>query len=232
VARADWGVVRADWGVSCVAWGVARADWGVARADWTITVRPAEHEPRLTPGAASEQEDGERVVAVSSPAMIDHITVKVSDLDRALAFYKVALAPLGYSVLMEFPGAVGMGVGGKPDLWLGVTTEKILPTHVALAADRDEIDAFHAAGLTAGGRDNGAPGLRAHYHPNYYGAFLLDPDGNNIEAVSHAPPAAPKAARKAAKKKAPAKKAAKKAPAKKAPAKKAAKKKAPAKKAK
>jgi catechol 2,3-dioxygenase-like lactoylglutathione lyase family enzyme len=159
--------------------------------------------------------------------MIDHITLKVSDLDRALSFYKAALAPLGYSVLMEFPGAVGIGAGGKPDLWLGQTSEKIHPTHVAIAADRPSIDAFHAAGLAAGGRDNGAPGLRAQYHPNYYGAFLLDPDGNNIEAVSHAPPGAPKARRASAKKAAK-----KKAPAKKAPAKKAAKKKAAAKKAK
>jgi len=163
--------------------------------------------------------------------MIDHVTLKVSDLDRALPFYKAALAPLGYSVVMEFPGIVGMGAGGKPDLWIGQSSEKILPTHVAIAADRPAIDAFHAAGLAAGGGDNGAPGLRAHYHPNYYGAFLLDPDGNNVEAVSHAPPGAPKArrapAKKAARKKAPAKKA----PAKKAPAKKAARKKAPAKKA-
>jgi catechol 2,3-dioxygenase-like lactoylglutathione lyase family enzyme len=170
--------------------------------------------------------------------MIDHLTVHVSDLDRSLAFYAAALAPLGYVVIMEFPGAAGLGAGGKPDLWLAPSAS-IVPTHVAFAADRASVAAFHAAAVAAGGRDNGQPGLRAQYHPNYYGAFVLDPDGNNIEAVCHAPPVAPgtkkapaqKAAKKAPAKKAVAKKApAKKAAAKKAPAKKAAAKKAPAKK--
>ena len=158
--------------------------------------------------------------------MLDHITLKVRDFDRALEFYTIALAPLGYQVLMEFPGTAGLGVNGKPDLWLA-RSEHVVPTHVAFAADRDEIDQFHKAALAAHGTDNGAPGLRPHYHPDYYAAFVLDPDGNNVEAVCHAPAAAPrarKAAKKAAKRPAarvankPAAKAAKK------PAKKAAKK--------
>jgi catechol 2,3-dioxygenase-like lactoylglutathione lyase family enzyme len=164
--------------------------------------------------------------------MIDHISVHVSDLDRSIAFYAAALAPLGYVVVMEFPGAAGLGVAGKPDLWLG-KSEKIAPQHVAFRAERAQVGAFYEAAIAAGGKDNGKPGIREHYHPNYYGAFVIDPDGHNIEAVCHDPPVA---AKKAAAKKAPAKKAAKKAPAKKAaakkaPAKKAAAKKAPAKKA-
>jgi catechol 2,3-dioxygenase-like lactoylglutathione lyase family enzyme len=159
--------------------------------------------------------------------MIDHITLKVRDFDRALDFYKVALAPLGYQVLMEFPGTAGLGVDGKPDFWIA-RADHVVPTHVAFGADRDEVDHFHKAALAAGGTDNGAPGLRPDYHPSYYAAFVLDPDGNNVEAVCHAPPAAPRArkpAKKAAKKAAPAKTAKKAAsrPAKKAGKKPAAK---------
>jgi catechol 2,3-dioxygenase-like lactoylglutathione lyase family enzyme len=142
--------------------------------------------------------------------MIDHVSVRVQDFSRLLAFYRDALAPIGYSVIMEYPGAVGLGTQGKPDLWLMQTDNAVNPTHVALStARRDLIDAFHAAGLAAGGTDNGPPGLRADYHPTYYAAFVRDPEGNNIEVVCHAPPQAPrtaKAARPAAKGKANARK--------------------------
>lgn len=142
--------------------------------------------------------------------MIDHVSVRVQDFQRLLAFYRDALAPIGYSVIMEYPGAVGLGAQGKPDLWLMQTEQAVNPTHVALSsARRDFIDAFHAAGLAAGGTDNGPPGLRADYHPTYYAAYVRDPEGNNIEVVCHAPPQAPrtaKAARPAAKGKAKARK--------------------------
>jgi catechol 2,3-dioxygenase-like lactoylglutathione lyase family enzyme len=117
--------------------------------------------------------------------MIDHVTVRTKDFAKARAFYQKALAPLGYKVLMEFGDqALGMGAD-RPDFWIGAgePTERV---HVAFAAaDRETVDAFHAAALEAGGRDNGAPGLRPHYHESYYGAFVHDPDGHNIEAVCH-----------------------------------------------
>jgi catechol 2,3-dioxygenase-like lactoylglutathione lyase family enzyme len=127
--------------------------------------------------------------------MIDHIGFPVSDYQRAKAFYTQALAPLGYSLIMEVtqddrPGelAAGFGANGKPDFWIGGEGALNKPVHIAiLAKDRATVDAFYKAALAAGGRDNGAPGIRAHYHPNYYGAFVLDPDGHNIEAVSHTP---------------------------------------------
>jgi catechol 2,3-dioxygenase-like lactoylglutathione lyase family enzyme len=118
--------------------------------------------------------------------MIDHLGLKVADLARSREFYRRALEPLGYSVIMEFPFGVGLGTQGKPDFWIGPGTGA--PVHVAFASpDRRTVDAFHAAALAAGGTDNGAPGLRRQYHPNYYGAFVLDPDGNNVEAVCHLP---------------------------------------------
>jgi len=128
--------------------------------------------------------------------MIDHIGFPVSDYARSKAFYTKALAPLGYSLVMEVGGdvteshapAAGFGAGGKPDFWIGGEGGLNKPVHVAiLAKDRATVDAFYAAALAAGGRDNGAPGLRPHYHANYYGAFVLDPEGHNIEAVCHAP---------------------------------------------
>ncbi len=118
--------------------------------------------------------------------MIDHITVHVSDIARSRAFYEAALAPLGYSVLMAFPQAVGMGVAPKPDLWLG--EGPVQPFHIAIRAEsRAAVNAFYAAAIAAGGKDNGAPGPRPQYHPGYYGAFVLDPDGHNLEAVIHTP---------------------------------------------
>jgi catechol 2,3-dioxygenase-like lactoylglutathione lyase family enzyme len=150
--------------------------------------------------------------------MIDHISLRVQDFSRAIDFYKSALAPLGYKVLMEFPNVAGLGANGKADLWIMQSEQQPSPTHIAINGERPQIQAFHEAALTSGGTDNGPPGLRLDYHPNYYAAFVLDPEGNNIEVVCHAPEgvnAAPKkvAAKKSAK---PAQKAAARKPAKKA----------------
>ena len=116
--------------------------------------------------------------------MIDHLTLKVKDLDRAKGFYAQALEPLGYGVTMEFPGAVGMGEGGKSDFWLAESGEA-RSDHVAFSGTRAQVDAFYKAALAAGGKDNGAPGLRNHYHEHYYAAYVHDPEGNNIEVVCH-----------------------------------------------
>jgi catechol 2,3-dioxygenase-like lactoylglutathione lyase family enzyme len=125
--------------------------------------------------------------------MIDHTGIDVSDPVRSRRFYEEALAPLGYQVLMEVPkeftgGVVvlGMGVPPKPDFWIHQGTPQTPRVHVAFtAASREVVDAFHRAALAAGGKDNGPPGPRPHYHAGYYGAFVLDPDGHNIEAVCH-----------------------------------------------
>jgi catechol 2,3-dioxygenase-like lactoylglutathione lyase family enzyme len=127
-------------------------------------------------------------------SILDHVTLVVSDYAASKAFYEKALAPLGIKCLMEFGQAAGFGKG-KPDFWLGTGPASfhkpehlriITPTHIAFAAEsRDEVHAFYAAALAAGGRDFGAPGVRAHYHPKYYAAFVLDPDGHDIEAVFH-----------------------------------------------
>jgi catechol 2,3-dioxygenase-like lactoylglutathione lyase family enzyme len=127
--------------------------------------------------------------------MIDHIGLDMSDPVVSRRFYEQALAPLGYKVLMEVPteftgGAVvfGMGVPPKPDFWLHQGTPQKPRVHVAFAADsRADVDAFYQAAMAAGGKDNGPPGLRPQYHKGYYGAFVLDPDGNNIEACCHKP---------------------------------------------
>ncbi|CAN5395559.1 VOC family protein [soil metagenome] len=128
--------------------------------------------------------------------MIDHMGFAVSDLAAARAFYSKALAPLGITILMEVTAeetgseaATGFGKDGKPFFWIG--TGVALnggQVHVAFtSADRKTVDAFYRAAMAAGGTDNGPPGLRPHYHPDYYGAFVRDQDGNNIEAVCHAP---------------------------------------------
>ena len=121
--------------------------------------------------------------------MIDHAGFGVSDYARSKAFYERALAPLGITLLMEPMGrAAGFGEDGKPFFWLEDGRSPVTEVHVAFAApDRATVDAFHAAALEAGGTDNGAPGVREIYHPTYYGAYVLDPDGNNVEAVCHAP---------------------------------------------
>jgi catechol 2,3-dioxygenase-like lactoylglutathione lyase family enzyme len=126
--------------------------------------------------------------------MIDHLGIEVGDLARARAFYLAALAPLGYEVVYDFEAPdggkyCGLGAGGKPDFWLGATGgQKATPVHIAFAAaDRAQVRAFYDAAIKAGAADNGKPGLREHYHPHYYGAFVRDADGNNIEAVCHEP---------------------------------------------
>lgn len=127
--------------------------------------------------------------------MLDHIGIAVSDMNRSRAFYEAALKPLGIGLVMEVTaeetGAeaqAGFGDEGKPYFWIGTGAKAKGGTHVAFTAPtRAAVDAFYAAALAAGGRDNGAPGLRPHYHPNYYGGFVLDPDGNNVEAVCHSP---------------------------------------------
>lgn len=120
--------------------------------------------------------------------MFDHIGFAVSNLAASKAFFLQALAPLGVQVVMEGPYGVGLGVGGKPSLWLHDQGPATSAMHLAFsAADRRQVDAFHAAALAAGGKDNGPPGLRPHYHPHYYGAFVIGPDGHNVEAVCHRP---------------------------------------------
>jgi len=121
--------------------------------------------------------------------MIDHVIIAVSDLDSAKDFYKAALEPLGYEVgLVGDWGAGFKSAQGVPDFWLHSSEEVNTPTHVAFQADsQDLVDAFYAAAIAAGGKDNGAPGLRPHYHETYYAAFVLDADGHNIEAVCHKP---------------------------------------------
>lgn len=128
--------------------------------------------------------------------MIDHTGINVSDFARSKAFYLRALEPLGYKLVMEVPAEVsggyqgaGFGVPPKPDFWVGSGKPNVPPIHVAFRAERRaQVDAFYNAAIAAGGRDNGPPGLRPHYHPNYYGAFVLDPDGHNIEVVCHDAP--------------------------------------------
>lgn len=127
--------------------------------------------------------------------MIDHTGVSVSDFGKSKRFYEQALAPIGYTLLMELSAAVtghadvaGFGEAPKPDFWISSGTPNMPPVHVAFrVASRTQVDAFYRAALAAGGTDNGPPGLRPHYHPDYYGAFVRDPDGHNIEAVCHAP---------------------------------------------
>ncbi len=126
--------------------------------------------------------------------MLDHIGIDVSDIARSRRFYAAALAPLGYAMTKDFGTATGFGVASGArasvdpagEFWLGQGTPHPPLPHVAFSAgSRAKVDAFHAAALDAGGRDNGAPGIRAQYHPAYYAAFILDPDGYNIEAVCH-----------------------------------------------
>ena len=127
--------------------------------------------------------------------MIDHAGVSVSDFARSKAFYTQTLAAIGYALLMEFPASVtghtdvaGFGEPPKADFWVSQGKPNHPPMHVAFrVSSRAQVDAFYKAAMAAGARDNGAPGVRPHYHEHYYGAFVLDPDGHNIEAVCHSP---------------------------------------------
>ena len=120
---------------------------------------------------------------------IDHIGLDVSDYEQSKAFYEKALAPLGVKLMMEPVAEIGGFGGDFPFFWIGKRNRGGQGgVHVAFTArDREMVDAFHAAALAAGGTDNGGPGVREIYHPHYYGAFVLDPDGNNVEAVCHKP---------------------------------------------
>jgi predicted lactoylglutathione lyase len=127
--------------------------------------------------------------------MIDHTGVTVSDFETSKKFYASALAPIGYKMLLEFPASVtgstdvaGFGEPHKPDFWINKGTPQKPHVHVAFrVSSRKQVDEFYTAALAAGGKDNGKPGPRPHYHEHYYGAFVWDPDGHNIEAVCHDP---------------------------------------------
>ncbi|MCY1060455.1 VOC family protein [Nannocystis sp. SCPEA4] len=119
--------------------------------------------------------------------MLDHLSLLVRDLPRSTRFYTAALAPLGAVVGYSDENTAGLGLPDAPQLWLAPAKE-VQPLHLAFRAkNREQVRQFYAAAIAAGARDNGEPGLRPHYHPNYYGAFVLDPDGHNIEAVCHSP---------------------------------------------
>ncbi len=126
--------------------------------------------------------------------MIDHIGFAVSNYAKAKAFYVAALQPLGISLIMEIPAEVtgdfaacGFGKDGKPFFWISESRKPVGNLHIALLGTRAAVDAFYKAAISAGGKDNGPPGIRPHYHEHYYGAFVFDLDGNNVEAVCHAP---------------------------------------------
>lgn len=131
--------------------------------------------------------------------MLDHLTLTVRDLPRSLAFYTRALAPLGYGVTLRFENFVGIGTPKKPFFWLKSGPVPTQPMHLAFVApSREAVDRFHAEALSAGAQDDGPPGLRPHYHPHYYGAFVVDVDGHPIEAVCHSPPVSKPARKKRA----------------------------------
>lgn len=124
--------------------------------------------------------------------MIDHTGITVADFERSKAFYAKALAPLGYRICLELESAAGFGAQEGPgddpggDFWISAGEPQTPRTHIAFrAADEEHVSMFHRAAIEAGGTDNGAPGPRAHYHVGYYAAYVLDPDGYNIEAVYH-----------------------------------------------
>ena len=122
--------------------------------------------------------------------MFDHLGLGVSDYAESKAFFLQALQPLDVGIVMEGEHGLGIGPKGKPALWLYETSEKPAALHLAFTAEnREQVKAFYRAALAAGGKDNGAPGLRPHYHPNYFGAFVIGPDGHNVEAVCHRPEA-------------------------------------------
>ena len=122
--------------------------------------------------------------------MLDHIGIGATNLKASREFFLKALSPLGVSVVKEVPGAVGLGRDHKPSFWLGASSKQCGPLHLAFTAEtRSQVDDFFRRAVAAGGKDNGPPGLRPQYHPNDYGAFVIGPDGHNVEAVCHKPEA-------------------------------------------
>lgn len=120
--------------------------------------------------------------------MLDHIGVHVHSYERSKEFYRLALAPLGYELILEYADWAGFGWADKPDFWIKGGKSTAPNLHIAFRAeDRDMVREFHKVALEAGGKDNGAPGVREQYHPDYYAAYVLDPDGHNIEVVCHIP---------------------------------------------
>jgi catechol 2,3-dioxygenase-like lactoylglutathione lyase family enzyme len=118
--------------------------------------------------------------------IIDHIGLVAGDYEKSKQFFSRALAPLGIDLVIEIGGYAGFGKSGKPEFWFGGDGEIQGPMHIAFIADsRDQVRAFYAAAMAAGGTDNGPPGIREIYHPNYFGAFVIGPDGHNVEAVCH-----------------------------------------------
>jgi catechol 2,3-dioxygenase-like lactoylglutathione lyase family enzyme len=116
---------------------------------------------------------------------IDHVTLNVRDYERSKQFYEQALKPLGYELLMEQGSHAGFGRSGKPDFWIAERGEATAAHFAFAAPDRATVDRFYEAAIAAGAQDNGPPGPRPHYHETYYGGYIIDPDGNNIEAVYH-----------------------------------------------
>ncbi|MEK8029533.1 VOC family protein [Ideonella sp. DXS29W] len=120
--------------------------------------------------------------------MLDHIGLSVSDYDKSKAFFTAALAPLGIRLVTEVAGWAGFGRDNRPQFWFGTGGPAQHPMHIAFTADnRAQVRAFYEAALQAGAKDNGAPGIREIYHPHYFGAFVIGPDGHNVEAVCHKP---------------------------------------------
>jgi catechol 2,3-dioxygenase-like lactoylglutathione lyase family enzyme len=118
--------------------------------------------------------------------MFDHLGIGATDYAATKAFLLKALQPLGIGIVMEGPHGLGLGLNNKPSLWINSTSERPTPLHLAFtAASHKQVDEFYRAALEAGGKDNGPPGLRPQYHDNYYGAFVIGPDGHNFEAVCH-----------------------------------------------
>lgn len=118
--------------------------------------------------------------------MLDHIGLRTTQFDTMARFYEAVLSPLGYTKLHAWDGGAGFGKDGSAALWIGASDVKPTGIHLAVSSpNRDAIDRFYAAALKAGAKDNGEPSLRTDYHPNYYAAFVFDPDGNNLEAVCH-----------------------------------------------
>jgi catechol 2,3-dioxygenase-like lactoylglutathione lyase family enzyme len=127
-------------------------------------------------------------VAEQYKRVVDHLTLRVADMERSRAFYAAALAPLGFGIVADYGGDAGIAFGppGQDDFAIAPGAVPSGPLHLAFyASDRAAVSDFHAFGLSAGGRDNGAPGLRPDYHDKYWAAYLIDPDGNNVEAVNH-----------------------------------------------